>query len=110
MLVQWHGETFVTLISEASGLIHEYNNHMIIQLTLAPSSTTSSLVLTLPNLDFITAHPSFITAQMGRVTPLFYRPCCKQALHVVKSPTPMVDISTYYSYTTSHCSAHTIRT
>ena len=27
--------------------------------------------LTLPNFDFITAHSSFITAQMGGVTPLF---------------------------------------
>ena len=26
---------------------------------------------TLPNLDFITAHSSFITAQMGSVIPLF---------------------------------------
>ena len=29
------------------------------------------LILTLPNLDFITAHSSFITAQMCSVTPLF---------------------------------------
>ena len=29
------------------------------------------LRLTLPNLDFIIAHSSFITAQMGSVTPLF---------------------------------------
>ena len=27
--------------------------------------------LILPNLDFITAHSSLITAQMGSVTPLF---------------------------------------
>ena len=29
------------------------------------------LILTLPNLDFITAHSSFITAQMCSVTPYF---------------------------------------
>ena len=48
---------------------------MIIRQTLAPSLTTSALVLifkiTLPSLDFITAHPSLVTAQMGSVTPLF---------------------------------------
>ena len=32
---------------------------------------TYSLILTLPNLAFITAHSSFVTAQMGSVTPLF---------------------------------------
>ena len=31
----------------------------------------SDQFLTLHNLDFITAHSSFITAQMGSVTPLF---------------------------------------
>ena len=29
------------------------------------------LILTLPNIDFITAQSSLITAQMGSVTPLF---------------------------------------
>jgi len=32
-------------ISEVSGLVHKYTNHMIIQLALAPSSTTSALLL-----------------------------------------------------------------
>jgi len=52
--LQWHGNAFVTLISDVSGLIHKYNNHRIIRLTLVPSSTTSALVLTLIN-----------TAQLG---------------------------------------------
>ena len=42
---------------------------MIIRLTLAPSLTTSALVL---RLIFNTVHSSFITPQMCSVTPLFY--------------------------------------
>ena len=36
--------------------------------------------LTLPNLDFITAHSSLITAQMGSVTP-YFRLCLQVTLH-----------------------------
>ena len=35
-------------VLEVSGLIHKYNNHMIISLALAPSSTTSG-----PRLDHV---------------------------------------------------------
>ena len=43
---------------EVSGLIHQYNNHMTIQLTLTPSSTTSALVL-LFMINFNTAQLRF---------------------------------------------------
>ena len=38
------------------------------------------LILTLPNLDFITAHSSLITAQMGSVTP-YFRPCYEAGIN-----------------------------
>ena len=100
-------------ISEVTGLTHKYNNHMIVWLALAASSTTPAprlnralpfewllfqnlfflaekflffhvedngilveyaysflrLILTLPNLDFITAHFSLIAAKMCSVYP-----------------------------------------
>ena len=38
----WKCFCYVSEVSEVSGLIHKYNNHMIVWLALAPSLTTSA--------------------------------------------------------------------
>ena len=55
------------LLSEMFLFLHVENNGMLVEYAYL----FLILIVTLPNLDFITTHSSLITAQMGSVTPLF---------------------------------------
>ena len=49
-------------------VFHVEDNEILVEYAY---SLILRLILTLPNLDFITAHSSFITAQISSITPLF---------------------------------------
>ena len=68
--VRFEWRSFQYLFSlEMCLFFHVKENEILVEYTY--SFLRLLIILTLPNLDFITAHSRFIIAQMGSVTPLF---------------------------------------